>query len=130
MKKYSDKGLERRKEERKAFPGFFQKHIQYIRDGNLCCEECGTRLRGDVSEIAHILPKSTFKSIATDDDNVLYLCGMWSDSQCHSNYDNLPVEKVKEMKIFEKVTQRFRMLEEKITEKITYKIEERYTWQL
>lgn len=129
MKRYSDKGLEKRKEERKAFPEFFQKHIQYIRDNNLCCEECGARLKGDVSEIAHILPKSTFKSIATNDDNVLYLCGMWSNSQCHSNYDNYPAEKVKKMKIFRKVSERFHILEQEIIEKITYKIEERYTWQ-
>ena len=129
MKRYSTKGLEKRKEERKAFPEFFQKHIQYIRDNSLCCEECGARLKGDVSEIAHILPKSTFKSIATNDDNVLYLCGMWSNSQCHSNYDNYPVAKVKEMKIFGKVSERFQILEQEITEKITYKIEERYTWQ-
>jgi hypothetical protein len=130
MKKYSSKGLEKRKEERKGFPEFFQRHIQYILDNKLCCEECGARLKGDVSEIAHILPKSTFKSVATNDNNVLYLCGMWSNSQCHSNYDNYPSAKVKEMKIFDKVSERFRILAEEITEKITYKIEERYTWQV
>lgn len=130
MKRYSSKGLEKRKEERKAFPEFFQRHIQNIRDGNLCCDECGARLRGDVSEIAHVLPKSIFKSVATNDKNVLYLCGMWSDSQCHSNYDNLPTAKVKEMKIFHRVVDVFKELEEEITEKITYKIEERYTWQV
>ena len=130
MKRYSIKGLEKRKEERKAFPEFFQRHIQNIRDNGLCCEECGAKLRGDASEIAHILPKSTFKSIATNDKNVLYLCGMWSNSQCHSNYDNYPTAKVKEMKIFGKVSDTFRILQEEVTEKITYKIEERYTWQV
>jgi hypothetical protein len=130
MKRYSTKGLEKRKEERKAFPEFFQRHIQNIRDNGLCCEECGARLRGDVSEIAHVLPKSTFKSIATNDKNVLYLCGQWSNSQCHSNYDNYPTAKVKEMYIFSKVVEIFKVLEEEITEKITYKIEERYTWQV
>ncbi len=128
MKRYSTKGLEKRKEERKAFPEFFQRHIQNIRDNGLCCEECGVRLKGDVSEIAHVLPKSTFKSISTNDKNVLYLCGMWSNSQCHSNYDNYPTAKVKEMKIFPKVVEIFKELEEEITEKVTYKIEERYTW--
>lgn len=130
MKRYSSKTLEQRKEERKAFPEFFQKHIQIIKENKLCCEECGERLKGDISEIAHILPKSTFKSIATNDNNVLYLCGMWSVSQCHSNYDNLPTIKVKEMKIFGKVSERFRILEEEVAEKITYKTEERYTWQV
>ncbi len=128
MKNYSKKGLEKRKEERKDYPEFFQKHIHVIRENRLCCEECGARLRGDVSEIAHILPKSNFKSIATNDLNVLYLCGMWSNSQCHSNYDNYPTTKVKEMKIFSKVAERFQILQEEITEKLTYKTEERYTW--
>lgn len=130
MKRYSSKGLEKRKEERKTFPEFFQKHIQHIRDNNLCCEECGAKLRGDVSEIAHILPKSMFKSIATDDRNVLYLCGMWSDSQCHSNYDNLPTAEVREMKVFPRIVEVFKELEKDITEKITYKAEEKYTWQV
>ena len=130
MKRYSEKSLERRKEERKGFPEFFQRHIQNIRDNRLCCEECGARLKGDASEIAHILPKGTFKSIAINDLNVLYLCGMWSNSQCHSNYDNYPTAKVKEMNIFPKVAERFKELEEEITEKITYKTEERYTWQV
>lgn len=130
MKRYSQKGLEQRKEERKDYPQFFQKHIQNIRDNRLCCEECGARLVGNASEIAHILPKSSFKSIATNDRNVLYLCGMWSNSQCHSNYDNYPADKVREMKIFPLVAERFKELEEEITEKINYKTEERYTWQV
>lgn len=129
MKKYSSKALERRKEERKDFPEFFQKHIQNIRDNNLCCEECGARLKGDVSEIAHILPKSTFKSIATNDKNVIYLCGMWSEKQCHTNYDNLPADKLRKMKIFPHIVDTFNLLQEEITEKINYKTEERYTWQ-
>ncbi len=130
MKKYSNKSLEKRKEDRKDFPEFFQKHIQNIRNNSLCCEECGSRLRGDVSEIAHILPKSTFKSISTNDKNVIYLCGMWSEKQCHTNYDNFSLDKVKEMKIFPRVVEIFKELESEITEKITYKIEERYTWQV
>jgi hypothetical protein len=128
MKKYSSKALEKRKEDRKGFTEFFQKHIQIIKDNNLCCEECGDRLKGDVSEIAHILPKSTFKSISTNDKNVFYLCGMFSDSQCHSNYDNFSLEKVREMNIFPHVVEVFKELESEITEKINYKIEERYTW--
>lgn len=130
MKKYSKKGLEKRKEERKDFPEFFQKHINIIKENKLCCEECGARLKGDASEIAHILPKTTFKSVSTHDLNVLYLCGMWSNSQCHSNYDNYPAAKVKEMKIFPKVVEIFKILEEEVIEKITYKTEERYTWQV
>ncbi len=127
MKNYSKKGLEKRKEERKDFPEFFKKHIEIIWNGKLCCEECGDRLQGNSTEIAHILPKSTFKSISTEDKNVLYLCGLWSDNNCHYKYDNDSNDKVKQMKIFPKVIEIFEELKEVITEKINYKISDRYT---
>jgi len=127
MKRYSQKGREKRIEERKDFPEFFQKHIQIIKDGRLCCEECGERLKGDVSEIAHVLPKSKFKSISTNDLNVIYLCGMYSNNNCHSCFDNWPQEKIKEMNIFPKVCELFKKLEQQITENINYKVYDKYT---
>lgn len=120
MKRWSDK----RKEERKGFPEFFKKHVEIAK--SKYCEECGEKLRGNVSEIAHVLPKSYFKSVATEDNNVLYLCGMYSINNCHSNYDNFPAEKVKEMKIYPKIQGAFKQLEENITEKINYKHYDRY----
>lgn len=124
IRKYSKKGLEKRKEERKDFPEFFQKHIVIAK--SKYCEECGYKLTGNVSEIAHVLPKSYFKSVSTEDSNILYLCGMYSKNNCHSNYDNFPAEKVKEMNIYPKVQEVFKQLEEKITEKINYKVYDRY----
>ena len=62
MKKYSKKGLERRKAERECLPEFFQKHIEIAK--TKYCEECGAKLKGNISEIAHRLPKSFFKSTA------------------------------------------------------------------
>ena len=82
MKKYSKKGLEKRKTERACLPEFFQRHIEIAK--TKCCENSGEKLRGHVSEIAHRLPKSTFKSIQCDDDNVVYLGGMYSNCGCHS----------------------------------------------
>ena len=55
------------------------------------------------------------------DLNVLYLCGMYSGNQCHTNFDNFPQEKVKQMKIFPKVQEIFQELKKDITEKISYK---------
>lgn len=123
----SKKASEKRKEERKDFPEFFQKHIQIIKDNQLCCEECGTKLQGHVSEIAHVLPKSYFKSISTHDLNVVYLCGMFSSNNCHSNFDGWPEKKVKDMEIYPKINRIFAELEPIIEEKITYKTYERYT---
>ncbi len=124
MKKYSKKGLEKRKLERECLPEFFQKHIEIAK--TKCCEECGTKLRGNSSEIAHVLPKQYFKSVMCSDLNILYLCGMYSDKQCHTNFDNFPQEKVKEMKIYPKVQEIFKELEEEITEKINYKHRDLY----
>ena len=125
MKKYSKKGLEKRKAERECLPEFFKKHIEIAK--TKYCEECGEKLRGHVSEIAHVLPKSYFKSVSTNDLNVLYLCGMFcSGNNCHSKFDNSTQEKVKEMKIYSKVQEIFKQLEEEITEKINYKHRDLY----
>jgi hypothetical protein len=63
-----------------------------------------------------------------DDLNVLYLCGMYSEKQCHSNYDNWSVEKVKEMNIFLKVEKVFKDLKIILTETLNYKHYDR--WQI
>lgn len=124
IRRYSKKGLEKRKAERECLPEFFQKHIEIAK--TKCCEECGVKLKGNVTEIAHVLPKQYFKSIMCSDLNVLYLCGLYSDNNCHNNFDNFPQEKVKEMRIYPKVQEIFKQLEEEITEKINYKYRDLY----
>ena len=120
IKKYSEK----RKIDRACLEEFFKRHIEIAK--SKCCEECESKLKGNVSEIAHIIPKQYFKSVMCSDVNVLYLCGLYSDNNCHSNYDNFPQEKVKEMNIFPKVQKIFKELQESITEKLNYKHYERY----
>ena len=124
---YSKKGWERRKEERKGFGEFFMKHVQIIKDTKAHCAECGEKLKGDVSEIAHVLPKGYFKSVATNDLNVMYLCGQYSNNQCHTNFDNFSVKKVKEMLIYSEIIRIFAEIEDSITERIPYKVYEKYT---
>lgn len=125
IRKYSKKGLEKRKEDRKYFPEFFQRHIEIAK--NKCCEECGDKLKGHVSEIAHILNKSYYKSISTDDENVIYLCGLYSKNGCHSKFDSSENKKFKEMLVYPKISIKFVELENKITETINYKTYDRYT---
>jgi 5-methylcytosine-specific restriction endonuclease McrA len=129
LKRYSKEGLQKRKEERKDYPEFYQRHIQKIKTEDLRCDECGCGLLGDVSEVAHVLPKSTFKSISLFDENVIYLCG-WKQNNCHAKYDNSDVNKLKEMKIYPKICRIFAELEREIEEKINYKTYERYGWLL
>lgn len=125
IRRYSKKGLEKRKLERECLPEFFKKHIEIAK--TKCCENCGEKLKGNVTEIAHVLPKQYFKSVMCSDLNVLYLCGLYSDNNCHNNFDNFPQEKVKQMKIYPKVQEIFKQLEEEITEKINYKHYDLYT---
>jgi hypothetical protein len=60
------------------------------------------------------------------DLNILYLCGLYSENNCHSNFDNSPQEKVKQMKIYQKVKEVYQELREHITENINYKLTEKY----
>ena len=125
IKRYSKKGLEKRKEERACLPEFFKRHIE-IAKGE-CCANCGEKLRGDVSEIAHRLPKSFFKSIQCNDDNVVYLGGRFSSCGCHSLYDGTN-DQLQSLSIFSAEKKIIEELLEKVTEEINYKIYDR--WQL
>ena len=123
MKKYSKKGLEKRKAERECLPEFFQKHIEIAK--TKYCEECGDKLRGDVSEVCHRLPKSTFKSIQCDDDNITYLCSYKSSNNCHSLYDGSNGQ-LQSLSIFSAEKEIIKELLEKVTEKYNWKLLDRW----
>lgn len=121
--KYSKKGLEKRKAERECLPLFFQKHIEIAK--TKYCANCGEKLKGDVSEIAHRLPKSFFKSIMCDDDNVIYLGGMFSNCGCHSMYDGTN-EQLQFLSIFSAEKEIIKELLDRVTEKYNWKILDRW----
>jgi hypothetical protein len=123
IKKYSKKGLEKRKLERECLPEFFKKHIEIAKEK--CCANCGEKLRGEVSEIAHRLPKSTFKSIQCLDENVVYLGGRFSSCGCHSLYDGTN-EQLQSLSIFLVEKEIIKKLLEKVTEAINYKLYDRW----
>ena len=125
MKKYSKKGLEKRKAERECLPEFFKKHIEIAK--TKCCANCGCTLLSDVSEVAHRLPKSTFKSIQCDDNNVTYLCSWKSTNNCHSKYDGTN-EQLQSLSIFAEEKLKVEELLEKVTEKYNWKLLDR--WKL
>lgn len=123
IRKYSKKGLEKRKSERECLPEFFQKHIEIAK--NSCCANCGEKLKGDVSEIAHRLPKSTFKSIMCADDNVIYLGGRFSSCGCHSLYDGTN-EQLQSLSIFSAEKEIIKELLKKVTENYNWKLTDRW----
>ena len=127
VKKFSKVGLEKRKSERSGFTEFYEKHMNLISSKNLNCKECGARLLGDVSEVAHILPKSTFKSISTLDENVIYLCSWKSQNMCHSKFDGTN-EQLWVMKVFEESQLKVSKLLEMATENYNWKLTDK--WKL
>ena len=125
MKRYSKKGLEKRKSERACLSEFFIRHVNKIKTEKLHCANCEEKLKGDVSEVAHRLPKSTFKSIQCDDDNVVYIGGRFSSCGCHSLYDGTN-EQLQSLNIFSAEKEIVKELLEKVTEKYNWKILERW----
>ena len=125
MKRYSKKGLEKRKAERECLSEFFIRHVNKIKTEKLHCANCEEKLKGDVSEVAHRLPKSTFKSIQCDDGNVVYLGGRFSSCGCHSLYDGTN-EQLQSLNIFSAEKEIVKELLEKVTEKYNWKILERW----
>lgn len=80
----SKRTQKKRQEQRKDYPKFYQDMIE------LCigkkCAECGSRLEGNVSEIAHIFKKTSDggnPELATDPLNIIMLC-----TDCHTKYDS------------------------------------------
>ena len=125
MKRYSKKGLEKRKSERGCLSEFFIRHVNKIKIEKLHCTNCGEKLKGDVSEVAHRLPKSTFKSIQCDDNNVVYLGGRFSSCGCHSLYDGTN-EQLQSLNIFSAEKEIIKELLEKVTEKYNWKLLDRW----
>jgi hypothetical protein len=84
---------------------FFERHIKELKNREVKCAECGAVITNpDSKNVCHILPKSIFKSIATTDENILYMC--WAH---HSMYDS-SWEKAKTMKIWPIVVSRVRAM--------------------
>ena len=116
----TQKTLEKRKTARTGYTEFFKKHIELIQDKEICCMECGERLTGHVSEVAHVVMKASNNELAVLDLNVLYLCGMFSKNNCHANFDS-SFDRRNSMKVFPIAVKQFEHLRDKI-EKITKEV--------
>lgn len=92
---------------------YFDYHIKNIKNNSICCEECGDKLKGDISEIAHIISKSKNPEVEDIKDNIVYLCGVNSDNQCHSKFDQ-SLNKRETMSVFSKAVKRFNLFKDKI----------------
>lgn len=69
---------------------FFEYHLNILNSKPHFCENCGTRLTGQIANIAHIFPKqkSAFPEIMDNLDNYMYLCcSLYGEPGCHEVYD-------------------------------------------
>ena len=109
IKKTSERGLAKRKEERSEYPEFF---IEAIRRFNLhpYCVETGHRILNlSSTSIAHLYPKRKYKSVAVDFDNVI--CLSWEMHTLLDGYlDTMQIDKIKE-----KMPNTWKIIIEKVT---------------
>lgn len=125
LKKFNPKAREERSESRSCLEDFYIRHIERISATKPKCLNCGVVLLGHVSEVAHILPKSKYKSVQCDDDNVVDLCGFLQNN-CHGKFDNSPKEIVASMKCFPYIVEKLELIKPRVEETIHLKILERY----
>jgi hypothetical protein len=118
IKKFTKKGMEKRKANREGYGDFFIKHIQIVINEKKVCENCGNKLTGHVSEIAHSLSKGRHPSVALENLNILYLCSpftSYNSNDCHSKYDRDLVTRAS-MPVFEIAKERYKLFKDKVKE--------------
>lgn len=106
--KITKKTLEKKRKKKAELDPFFEYQINRIISKGLYCEnECGTKLQGLRTEVAHILPKREnggHPEVRSNLDNALYMC-----VDCHTKFDNnqLDVEKIKTFPVWKKAVERY-----------------------
>jgi len=91
IKPITEKRKEKRREERKGLPGFFEYAIGKLKSKPIC-QNCGDKIKWwshPVNNIAHILPKRKHKSVMADKENYVLLCSSKDGGNCcHEKFDN------------------------------------------
>lgn len=101
QKKYAEKTANKKnekaeQEDNSDLVEYFKYHIDFIKKNECRCMECNATLKNVVSawNIAHILPKSNFKSVRSVKENCIYLC-----RNCHGQFDS-SFTNAKKMKVW------------------------------
>lgn len=93
LKRFKPKTKEKRKAERVGLPKFFDDAIEELKR-NPVCVNCGCKINANYNphwNIAHILPKSKYKSVMTHPENFIILCSSKDQENgidCHTRFDN------------------------------------------
>jgi 5-methylcytosine-specific restriction endonuclease McrA len=71
-------------EDKSDLDSYFDEHIKAIEKYSSCCENCHKKISKPTRwNVAHILPKSIFKSVRSLSLNSIYLC-----RDCHGQFDS------------------------------------------
>ena len=96
---------------------FFEEQVENVE----YCENCGFDLRRKRAgkNIAHILPKRIFKSVAAEPRNILYLCSTFDREDgatgCHEQFDS-SWDKAQKMPVWKLALQRFGEFRDQVKE--------------
>lgn len=78
--------------EKEQLKNYYLYHLSKIKTKPFC-ENCGIKIQGSISNIAHILPKrkSANPEVMDNLNNYLYLCSPFdiNTNDCHSKYDRI-----------------------------------------
>lgn len=121
LKKFTKKNQEKRKEERKGLPNFFESAIEDLQK-NPFCQNCGGKINSSYQphwNVSHILPKSKYKSVMAHPENYLLLCSSKDDTgrSCHNEFDDNGVSHIPTMHCFKLAKEKFEKFREEVLEK-------------
>lgn len=88
---------------------FFDYHIKEIKKYPYC-QNCGNKLIGIRSEVAHVLPKRDTMNpeVRSNNNNAVYLCSQYALNNCHKKFDDLQAsEKVYKMNVWGKAVEQY-----------------------
>lgn len=109
----------RRKEQRKDLPAFFATAIQAMQEKPVC-QNCGAPIKAWFNptwNIAHILKKSVYKSVATHPENFVILCAHKDEqNNCHEKFDGALSNRIN-MPVFNLALQKFVKLKDDCLER-------------
>lgn len=121
LKPFNEKRREKRKKEREDLPDFFQDSIEELKDKPVCAN-CGCSINVNYlphTNIAHILPKSRYKSVMSNKYNFILLCSFKDNedgSSCHYHFDN-NINDIPLMPCFKEAKRKFNLFKDEVKEK-------------
>lgn len=120
IKKFTQKNVEKRKEERKGLPEFFELLISVLKV-TARCQNCGCKIKHwihPVNNVAHLLSKSRYKSVMINPNNFVFLCDSKDNEDgrsCHYDFDNKITERPL-MPIFDVALVKYQMFRDDVVE--------------